>query len=391
MKVLFLTREYPPYSVGGVAKYVFWLSKSLARLNVEVKVLSFGNPSDSNNEVTFFTPNSSLSANKVGVKDNLKICQDLRTINRIADNFFVDGQFDVLHIADPYLGPFIKSPNMVTTVHDTSVGELRFMLRNIRTVLDVKYSIFFSSLGPLLEHFTLKRSKAVVAVNDHIKNELGRYYGISQRRINVIVNGVSIPDVILKEEAKKKIGLNENDLLIFSACRLIPRKRMDLLIKAVKILTENGMKNFSVIICGDGPQKHSLLNLVDEYGLSGKIKFTGWVPEENLMLYYEAADIFVLSSEYEGFPISLLEALAYEVAPVCSNISPMILTERINGLIFERGNFKQLAEKLRLMLENAELRMSIAQAGGELAKQFDWIKVALKTKKIYETLLYGYK
>ena len=162
---------------------------------------------------------------------------------------------------------------------------------------------------------------------------------------------------------------------------------MDLLIEAIKILVESGEKNFSVVVCGDGPQRLSLLSKVEKYNLSDKIRFTGWVSEENLKLYYEAADIFVLSSEYEGFPISLLEALANRAASVSSNISPMILTEGISGLIFERGNSKQLAEKLRMLIKNPELRQSIANTGRELAKHFDWDKVALDAKKTYEKLL----
>jgi glycosyltransferase involved in cell wall biosynthesis len=386
MKIMFLTREYPPFSVGGVAKYVYWLSRSLTKLGVECKVLSFGNPSESNEEVLFVTPVSSFSAKRTSAKDNLLLFQDLKTINRLADELFAKGNFDVIHVADPYLGPYLNSPNIVTTVHDTSVGELRFMLGNIRTVTDLKYSIFFAFLGPWLEQLTIRKSKSIIAVNDHIKHELCRSYGISARKIEVITNGVEIPKTVLKDTAKDKLSLPINELLVFSACRLIPRKRMDLLIEAVKILVESGEKAFSVVICGDGPQRLSLLSKVNKYGLSEKIRFTGWVSEENLRLYYEAADIFVLSSEYEGFPISLLEALANSAAPVCSNISPMILTEGINGLIFERGNSKQLAEKLRMLIKNSELRLSISNAGRELAKRFDWEKVALDVKKTYENL-----
>jgi glycosyltransferase involved in cell wall biosynthesis len=115
------------------------------------------------------------------------------------------------------------------------------------------------------------------------------------------------------------------------------------------------------------------------------------VSEEELQLHYEAADIFVLTSEYEGFPISLLEALAYGVAPVCSNISPMILTEGVNGLVFACRNSEQLAKKLELLSYDTKLRLSISRAARELSKQFTWKKVAIETKTFYETLLDGGK
>ena len=166
-----------------------------------------GNPYESNEEVSFVTPVSSFSVKKTSAKDNLLIFQDLKTINRLADKLFVKGSFDVIHVADPYLGPYLNSSNIVTTVHDTSVGELRFMLGNIRTVTDMKYSIFFAFLGPWLEQLTLRKSKSIIAVNEHIKHELCTSYGISSRRIDVITNGVEIPNTILKDTAKEKLSL----------------------------------------------------------------------------------------------------------------------------------------------------------------------------------------
>jgi len=389
MKVLFLTREYPPYSVGGIAKYVFWLSRSLVKLGVKCKVLSIGDPDDGSSDVIYVAPESSLCAKKESIKDNLMILHDIKRMDTIASNFFDTGEFDVLHVVDPYLGPFIRTRSIVTTVHDTSVGELRFMVRNLRTILDIKYSVFFASLGPLLEHLTLKKSKAVIAVDEHVKNELCKSYGMPEGRIRVVANGVAIPNTVSKDTAKKRLGLMANELLIFSACRLIPRKRIDILIKAVRILLEDRVEDFSVVVCGDGPQRHFLLRLADRYGLSSKIRFPGWVSEEELQSYYEAADIFVLTSEYEGFPISLLEALAYGVAPVCSNISPMILTEGVNGLVFASRSSEHLAKKLKLLDYDTQLRLSISEAARELSKKFSWEKVAVETKGIYETLLAG--
>jgi glycogen(starch) synthase len=387
MKVLFLTREYPPYSVGGIAKHVFWLSKSLAKLGVKCKVLSFGDPSDSSNDVLFITPKSSLCAKKVSLKDNLMILQDIKRLDQIADDVFDAGEFDILHVVDPYLGPFIKSHNNVTTVHDTSVGELRSMIHNVKTGVDVKYALFFASLGPILEYSTLARAKAVIAVNQHIKDELTRYYRLSNGKVKVIPNGVIIPHILSKHKAKKELGFPQDHIIIFSACRVIPRKRLDVLIRAIKILVKNRIVNLSVIICGDGPQRVFLQNLVKKNNLMDRIRFEGWVSEKLLQSYYEAADIFVLTSEYEGHPISLLEALSYEAASVCSNIPSIMLTDGVNGLKFECGNHEQLAEKLELLIQNPKLRFSISRAGGQLAKRFDWQKVALETRVVYERLL----
>jgi glycosyltransferase involved in cell wall biosynthesis len=261
------------------------------------------------------------------------------------------------------------------------------MVHNVHSSLDVKYAFFFASLGLILEHLTLARTKAVIAVNKPIKDELKKYYMIPDAKITVIPNGIVTPGVIFKDKAKKQLGFPQDRVLIFSACRLIPRKRLDILIRAVEILVKKGINNFSVIICGDGPQRAFLENSIARKNLCGCVRFTGWVPEELLQLYYEAADIFVLTSEYEGHPISLLEALSYEDASICSDIPSVMLTDGINGLMFRPGNHEHLAAKLKVMIQDAELRSSISKAGKDLVGQFDWQKVALATKSLYERLI----
>jgi glycosyltransferase involved in cell wall biosynthesis len=387
MRVLFLTREYPPHSVGGIAKHVFWLSKSLIKLGVECRVLSFGNPSDTRENVTFVPSTSSLSPTKVKLKENLMVLQNIHKIDQLANDIFRAERFDILHIEDSYLGPFVKTCNTVTTIHTTRVGELISMVHNIQTGSDLKHAAFSASLGPILEHSTLARTDAVIAVNSPIKDELRRYYMVSENKINVIPNGIIMPSVLCKDKAKKQLGFPRDRVVIFSACRLIPRKRLDVLIRAVEILVKNGINNLLVIVCGDGPQRFFLQNLVATKDLDDWVKFTGWVSEELLQLHYEAADIFVLTSDYEGHPISLLEALSHGDASVCSDIPSVMLTDGVNGLLFRRGNHKHLAAKLEVMIQDAELRSSISKAGKGLAGRFDWQKVALATKSLYERLI----
>jgi len=389
MKVLFLTREYPPHSIGGISKHIFWLVKNLKKMGVKCKVLSFGDPKSSTREVFFINPESSVSVYKNSLKHNLRIISDIKKINKIADNIVSKEGFDIIHVEDPYFGPFLKFRNIVTTVHDTSIGEIQSMINNIRTILDIKYFIYFASLGQILEYLTFRKTKKIITVSGHIKKRLIKYYGIKNKKIKVIPNGVFIPDTVSKDVSKKEIGLDADSVLIFSASRLIPRKRLDVLIKAVRILSDNGIKNFYVTICGDGPQKMFLLDLIESYNLGNKITLTGWIPEELLLKYYEAADIFVMPSEYEGMPIGLLEALSYDVVPICSDIPELrqIITDELNGFLFEKGNFKELALKIQRLILDKKMRNFISNNGRLFIKKFDWKNIALYTKSIYEKIL----
>jgi len=113
------------------------------------------------------------------------------------------------------------------------------------------------------------------------------------------------------------------------------------------------------------------------------------VDEESLHTYYEAADIFLMPSEYEGMPIALLEAFSYGVVPICSNIPELkkLVIDGYNGLLFESGDIKQLAKKMQKLAINHKLRDFLLKSGRKFVKYYDWNKIALKTKFLYEKVL----
>jgi glycosyltransferase involved in cell wall biosynthesis len=114
----------------------------------------------------------------------------------------------------------------------------------------------------------------------------------------------------------------------------------------------------------------------------------GWVSEEELDIYFNAADIFVLTSEYEAGPLSLLEAMANKVAVVSSRIKgfAQLIIPGKDGLLYPVGNPQALSESLRELLIDEEVRDRLANSGRELSKGFDWLSVAEDTKTLYESL-----
>src|SRR5665647_385842 len=111
MKVLFITREYPPFEVGGIAVHTFNLVKNIAKLDVSCKVLSFGDERFSSKDVTFVTPSSSIiERSNVSLALNAKIPSDIIRFSRIANRTLKNEKFDVVHVEEPYVGALI-SPN----------------------------------------------------------------------------------------------------------------------------------------------------------------------------------------------------------------------------------------------------------------------------------------
>ena len=120
-----------------------------------------------------------------------------------------------------------------------------------------------------------------------------------------------------------------------------------------------------MLITGDGPSRPALVNQAKQLGLGDLVKFPGWVSREELELYFQAADIFVMASEYEaGRPITLLEAMSFEDAAVSSRIDgiPGLMTDNVDGLLFPVGDSVYLSKRLWKLLSDASLRLRLSSS-----------------------------
>lgn len=391
MKVLLVTREYPPFEVGGVAKHTYYLAKHLKRLGVLCKVISFGDPKLSDDSVIFVEPSSSMiSRSSLGLKSDTRIIFDINRLRKLVEEINRKDRFDIIHVEEPYVGGGIKHDRKVTTIHDTSYGELKSILNHNISTRELKRIGFYLSIGALQEWKSIYSSKIVIVPASHIREELLRVYRAKNESLRIVGNGVEIPSSIDKRSAKQELGFDREQVLILAASQHIPRKRLETLIEAINFLKNKGEKLcFRVAICGDGPSHQALQNMVKQFSLQDIISMQGWVSEEKLHLFYEAADIFVLTSSYEAGPISLLEAAANGASIISSDIEtfPRMMKTGIEALLFPVGDFAALATHITKLVTDETFRANLAKNASRFALGFSWEKIAIDTKKIYESLL----
>jgi glycosyltransferase involved in cell wall biosynthesis len=395
MKVLFLTREYPPFEVGGVAVHAFNLVKNISALGVSCKVLSFGDKDCSTENVTFIDPSSSIIERKnVSLGFNAKIPFDILRYSHIANNLLKKEKFDIIHVEEPYVGALVSSTRhqvKVSTFHTTSIGEIRAIVGHSFSGYGIKRAAFYSSLGVFLDFKGITSSTSLLVPTREIAEELATYYRAPENKIQVIENGVDLPELNKKSDsinAKAKLGLSSDTILILSLGRLVARKHVELLIKAMKMIQEDKLGKYHLTIVGEGPEKLTLQQLINEYGLGHIIELSGRVSDEQKAIYYQAADIFVLTSSYEGFPINMLEAMSYGVAIINSRIeSVSSLREGIDSLAFSPMNTSELSMCLKSLLNDSTLRTRLSLSARKFAERHDWKRIAEKTRKAYENLL----
>jgi len=392
MRVLMVTREYPPFIVGGVGRHTYYLTKYLKKKGLYVRVISFGDSKLSNDEVLFVEPKSSIISRELkSIAEDVKVPLDIARFTNTVKHLLKSGEYDIVHVQEPYVGGLVNYEYKITTIHDTSFGEIKSYLKYFEAG-SLKRIAFYITLGYLMEFASIATSKIIINPSPDVVWETIRVYRVPLEKIRMIPNGVEEP---LENEpdkltARKVLGLPEDRFIVFTTTQHVARKRLDILIKAAKILKKRGVKNFVVMIGGLGPLTNYLRKLVADLGVNDVVKFVGWIPEEELSLYYRASDVFVVTSEYEAGPLTMLEVGIRGIPLIVSDASSgfmMIARDGVDCLKFKLGDYLDLAEKISSIIYDHRLRSALARGARRFASNFKWDRIAEKTIAVYREVL----
>lgn len=179
--------------------------------------------------------------------------------------------------------------------------------------------------------------------------------------VQVIHNGFTPPDAVEAFDFRAKFGLEKDSLVLFSAGRLARQKGFDVMIEAAVQAREAGY-NWRFFVAGTGKLERELQQLVQQKQLEKHFIFLGFV--EDVLPYVKGADVFVLSSFYEGMPNAVMEAMGLGKCCVVTavNGSTELINSGDNGVLVKPGSAGALFEGLQQVAENATLRSRMGQA-----------------------------
>lgn len=217
------------------------------------------------------------------------------------------------------------------------------------------------------------------------------YEGLGIKNNVVVPNGVEIKSGIMNYESgimdlKRKLNIKENEKVVLTISRLTPKNGMNDLIECLNYLKE---ENIKLIIIGDGEQKKELEKLAAELNLKNKIIFLGEVNHKEVPEYLSLAEVFIRPSIAEGFGIVFLEAMAAGVPVIGTPVGGIVdfLKDRETGLFCKVKNPQNIAEKIKILLTDEELRLKLIESGKKLVKEeYDWENIAKKIGKIYQNI-----
>ncbi len=264
---------------------------------------------------------------------------DVYTIRELK-KFLLKNKIDILHTHN------YKS-NIIGIISAKMIG-----IPAITTVHGYTTSTINVSFYEIIDRCILPFFNRVVVVNEKILR-----YMPSHKRI-VIKNGLDI-NAFLKNDKKRlnfrrRFNIREDEIVIATAGRLSREKNQQMLIQASEILLANN-NNIKILIAGTGEQRGKLQHMIGKRGLSQNVIFTGFI--QDMREFYSGIDIFVLSSNTEGIPMVILEAMASGVVVVATKVGgvPEIVIDNETGLLVEAGDVVGLADVIKKLIDNRNL------------------------------------
>ena len=312
-----------------------------------------------------------------------------KVFTSLVSKFFKEGHYVELILLQKE-GAYLSQVDQSIPIHDLKLPHARHALKPIKQCLaKLKPDIVYSTHDRMNVLNILSRKvhngKVFVRQISYYSHQLKTYPYLIRYPLHVIfkllyhkANGVISQGMEMNHDIIQRLRLNPQKTFIvynplnldythqpierfksfsrdkkhiISVGRLSREKGFDLLLHALRQLDVE-KSQYHLHICGEGPERESLENIIKAYGLKNKITFHGFV--QNVFDFYKQADIFVLASRREGFPNALIEAMHYGLTCVssdCMSGPKEIIEHGVNGYLFRNDDVNDLAEKLLMAIK----------------------------------------
>ncbi|SJZ41940.1 glycosyltransferase family 4 protein [Selenihalanaerobacter shriftii] len=388
MKVLMVSWEYPPISVGGLASHVNDLSTVLVEEGVEIHLVTQGGEEADRYEQEEGVNVYRVNKPEISTPDFLTWVMLVNfNLLEVANSLLDEYEFNLIHTHDWLVGFTGKSLKyshhlpLVATIHATESGRNNGIYNSHQKYInDVEWLIGYEAWR-------------LICCSQYMKEEIHGLFQTPKDKIDVINNGVDLDtfdDVEVPMDFKEKYT---NGNLIFFIGRIVREKGVQVLLEAApKILSATPDTQF--VIAGKGPMLDELKSQVYNFGIADNVTFTGYISEEEKERLYQVADVAVFPSLYEPFGIVALEAMASKTPVVVSGVGGLdeIIEDGRDGLKALPGNANSLAEKIIKLLTDQDYANSLQKTGYRKAvEDYSWQGIARKTKEVYQQVLDEYQ
>jgi len=385
---------------GGQNVYVAELPKQLVKLGYNVDVYT-RKESEEIDEVINWLPGIRVIHIKAGPEKVVAKEKLLSLMEEFANNMIA----------------FIRKEEVCYELVHANFFMSALVASKVRKVFHIPYVVTFHALGLVrkihqkeMDHFPDERieiERRILKHADHIiaecpqdKEDMIRLYHAPPDKISIVPCGFSSKEFypIDKKKARRILNFKEDEKIILQLGRMVPRKGVDNVIKALGEIKKD-KKNLRLVIVGGEhdtpdptlcPELARLQKLAAEENVESSIVFTGRKQRGVLKYYYAAADVFITTPWYEPFGITPLEAMACGTPVIGSNVGGIKFTveEGKTGFLVPPHNPQVLADRIeKLIADEKLLALMQRNALKRVNKLFTWKCVATSCHELYEKVI----
>lgn len=346
---------------GGAEKVVLDLGVALNKIDgVSVEILSLGSPHNLD-YVDAATragiAHHCLSKGKPSWRNLLKLSR-----------FMKKGEYDVVHV---HLFPSLY---MVALASLFGCGRIKFVYTEHSTSNRRRGKRIFQ----IIDHWIYSQYDNIVGISEEVSGNLKRHAGLSH--VELIGNGIDNCQIQATESAsylRDELKLTADSIIVTMVGRFVPGKDYSTLIQSLGKLPES----IHVVCVGDGPLKESVRSQTQKKSYAGRVHFLGL--RSDVISIVKESDIVVLSTEHEGFSISMLEAMACGKPFVASAVPGIKDLVENSALLFTYQNVDELADCIIRLTENRSLYDEMSAKSRAFAQQYDMSTIAGKYLNVY--------
>lgn len=294
----------------------------------------------------------------------------------------------------------VQKENIALLHSPVNVQPFLLPCKGVVTVTDLSFMVFPESFRPLqrlyqriFTRISAQRASHLIAISSSTAQDLGKFFDVPATKISIIFPGVDavyrpIEEVSILRHFRQRRNLPERFILFVGT--LEPRKNLLTLLKAYAQFKHQTKTNHKLVLAGSpGWLYQPIYAAVEELGLGDDVLFPGFIPEDELPLWYNTADIFVYPSLYEGFGLPPLEAMACGTPVLVSNASSLPEVVGDAALLVDPYRPDAWAAALSRLCSDRHLRDDLAARGPKWAQTFSWTRMAKETILVYQAVLTG--
>jgi glycosyltransferase involved in cell wall biosynthesis len=242
---------------------------------------------------------------------------------------------------------------------------------------------------------TVLGSDLIICASNHVRDSVRKWYPVRRKKIYTIMNGIDTfefsPNGQERNRLRKRLGIREGEFLLMTSGSISKEKGHHLAVEALNKLLKKNV-NLKLMIVGDGEYLASLSGLIDKFGLKDRVILTGFVPNESISNYYNAADIYLIPTlRAEGLPFALIEAMSIGLPIIASRMGgiPDVVENGKEGLLVNPDDTNDMVSKILTLLRNKNLRKELgARARSKVLNELNSENMITRTLRIIESKLF---